>query len=353
MRNKELAMSSNPMIYERNKKKDLLSTQEWSKAELDEILDLTADIKKHPSKYWEELKGKSICLFFFNPSTRTRNSIEVGVSQLGGYAVYNDPQYTWWGQASENIKDTAIVLSRYHAAIAIRMFPNQINWKWAESHRQLHQFAQYSEKPVINLEDDMFHPLQEFADIYTIREKLQKEKRKKIVIQWVYHPKPLPMSVTNSITTISTRYGMDVTLLCPPGYELHPTLMEQVKKNADESGGTFEVCHELKEGYSGADVVYVKSWSSLAHYGDPKEEKKMRIPYRGSWMCKQEYMDWANKNSIFMHCLPVRRNIEVTDEVIDGPHSVVYDQAENRLYTAKAAMYYLMRNPFGVKPTFY
>ena len=335
------------------KKVDLISTQDWQKEELDEILTLTQDIKHSPAKYFDTLKGKSLCLFFFNPSTRTRNSIEVGIAQLGGYAVYNDPQYSWWGQSSESIKDTAVVLSRYHAAIAIRQFPNRIGWVWGESNRQIREFAQYSEKPVINLEDDMYHPLQEFADIFTIREKLKNEKKKKIVIQWVHHPKPLPMSVTNSITMISTRYGMDVTLLCPPGYELHPDVMVAAHKNALESGGSFQVSHNLRDGYADADVVYVKSWSSLAHYGDPKEEKKMRMPYRADWTCKQEYMDWTQKHSIFMHCLPVRRNIEVTDEVIDGPHSVVYDEAENRLHTAKAVLFYLMRNPFGAKATFY
>jgi N-acetylornithine carbamoyltransferase len=340
-------------IYDRIKKKDLISTQDWDKDDLEEILNLTKDIKENPAKYFDVLKGKSLCLFFFNPSTRTRNSIEVGIAQLGGYAVYNDPQYSWWGQSSESIQDTAIVLSRYHACIAIRQFPNRIGWIWGESNRQLREFAKHSERPVINLEDDMYHPLQEFADIFTIREKLKDERKKKIVIQWVYHPKPLPMSVPNSITLITTRFGMDVTLLCPPGYELHEDIMNQAKKNAVENGGTFQVCHDIQKGYEDADVVYVKSWSSLKHYGDPKEEKKMRMPYRGPWICNEEYMKLTKSDSIFMHCLPVRRNIEVTDSVMDGPHSVVYDEAENRLYTAKAVLCFLMRNPFGSRATFY
>jgi N-acetylornithine carbamoyltransferase len=339
--------------FPRASKQDLISTQEWSLDDLEEILQLSKDIKFTPAKYLDTLRGKSICLFFFNPSTRTRNSIEVGIAQLGGYAVYNDPQYSWWGQSSESIQDTAIVLSRYHACIAIRQFPNRIGWKWGESNRQLREFAKYSEKPVINLEDDMYHPLQEFADIFTIREKLKNERKKKVVISWVYHPKPLPMSVPNSITTITSRFGMDVTLLCPPGYELHDDIMSQARQNAVNSGGSFNISHDIKEGYDGADVVYVKSWSSVRHYGDPKEEKKLRMPYRGPWICTKEYMDWTQKHAIFMHCLPVRRNVEVTDEVIDGPKSVVYDEAENRLHTAKAVLYHLMRNPFGPKATFY
>jgi N-acetylornithine carbamoyltransferase len=333
--------------------KDLLSTQDWPKEDLDEVVKYAFDIKAHPAKYYNELKGKSVALFFFNPSTRTQNSIQVGMAQLGGYTVFNDPNYTWWGQESESIKDTAKVLSRFHYATAIRMFPNRVDWKWGESSRQIREFAQYSTRPVINLEDDMYHPLQELADIMTIKEKLGDQRKKKIVIQWVYHPKPLPMSVTNSIATITTRYGMDVTLCCPPGYELHDSIMGNCRQNAIESGGKFTVSHNISEGYSDADVVYVKSWGSVKHYGDPREEKQLRMPYRDEWTCKQEYMEWTKKNSIFMHCLPVRRNIEVTDEVIDGPRSVVYDEAENRLHTVKAALYYLMRNPFANRPTFY
>jgi N-acetylornithine carbamoyltransferase len=335
------------------KKRDFLSTQNWSKEDLDELLDITKDIKANPSKYWDSLKGKSLCLFFFNPSTRTRNSIEVGISQLGGYAVYNDPNFSWWGQKSESVKDTAKVLSRYHAAIAIRMFPNRIGWVPGKAHQQLIDFAKHSSAPVINLEDDTFHPLQEMADIFTIKEKLKKQEKKKIVISWAYHPKPLPLSVPNSISMISTRYGMDVELLCPPGFELRDKILETAKNNAETSGGSFNVSHDIEDSYRGADVVYVKSWGSPKHYGDPRSEKKMRIPYRDTWTCKSEYMDWANKNSIFMHCLPLRRNIVATDEVVDGPHSVIYDQAENRLYTVKAVMYELMRNPFLEKPTFY
>jgi N-acetylornithine carbamoyltransferase len=275
------------------------------------------------------------------------------MAQLGGYCVYNDPQYTWWGQASESIKDTATVLSRYHAGIGIRMFPNRIGWVWGESNRQLREFAKYSSKPVINLEDDLYHPLQECTDIFTIKEKFRTPEKKKIVISWVYHPKPLPMSVPNSITLISTRFGMDVTLLCPPGYELHEHILSQALSNAQENGGSFNVTHDIQEGYRDADVVYVKSWGSLLHYGEAREEKKLRMPYRSNWICQQSYMDWTQKHSIFMHCLPVRRNIEVTDEVIDGSHSVVYDEAENRLHTAKAVLYYLMKNPFGASPSFY
>ncbi len=335
------------------KKRDFISTQNWKIDELENILDLSFEMKEKPNKYLEGLKGKSVCLFFFNPSTRTRNSIEVGISQLGGYAVYNDPKFSWWGQKSESVKDTAKVLSRYHKAIAIRMFPNRIGWVPGESHRQLNQFAKYSSSPVISLEDDKYHPLQEMADIMTIREKKGKQPNKKVVISWAYHPKPLPLSVPNSITTITTRFGYDVELVCPPKYILRDEILNQARENADRSGGSFSISHDLKEGYDDADVVYVKSWGSPLAYGEPRKEKKLRLPYRKKWICNEELMDLSKKDSLFMHCLPVRRNVVVTDGVIDGEHSVVYDQAENRLHTVKAVMFTLMRNPFLEDPTFY
>ena len=232
-----------------NPKRDFISTQDWSRDELDEVLRLTRDMKLTPAKYWESLKGKSLCLFFFNPSTRTRNSIEVGISQLGGYAVYNDPDFSWWGQKSESVKDTAQVLSRYHAAIAIRMFPNRIGWVPGKANADLREFAQHSSSPVINLEDDMYHPLQEIADIFTIREKFGEKSKKKVVLQWVYHPKSLPQSVPNSFSLITSRYGMDLTLLCPPGYQLNDKIINTVKQNAENNGGSLTITHDIKEGY--------------------------------------------------------------------------------------------------------
>ncbi len=341
-------------IFEKlEKKRNFISTQNWTIDELEAMVELSNEMKRVPNKYWETLKGKSLCLFFFNPSTRTRNSIEVGISQLGGYAVYNDPKFSWWGQKSESVKDTAKVLSRYHAGIAIRMFPNRIGWIPGESHRQLNEFAKHSSCPVISLEDDKYHPLQEMADIMTIREKKGKKPNKKVVVSWAYHPKPLPLSVPNSICSITTRFGYDVELVCPPHFELTQDVLDQASENADASGGSFSISHDLAEAYEDADVVYVKSWGSPKAYGEPRKEKKLRLPYRKSWICNQSLMEKTKKDSIFMHCLPVRRNIVVTDDVIDGKHSVVYDQAENRLHTVKAVMYTIMRNPFQEEPTFY
>ncbi len=322
--------------------KDFITTQEWNKEELDNLLELAKDMKQNPSKYNKKLEGKSICMFFYNPSTRTRNSTQVAAYQLGMFPIFNSIKDSWIGYQSESIKDTSMVLSRYYNAIGIRIFPNSVNWVYKEGNRILREFAKWSNKPVINFEDDQFHPLQGLTDIFTIQEKMQQIKNKKIVISWAYHPKPLPLSVPNSILLMSTRYGMNVTLAHPKGYELDNEILDLAKQNVQNSEGSLNISSDIKKSYENADVIYLKSWGAKTFYGDAKEEKKLRLPYRDNWRIKSDYLDYTHKNSIFMHCLPIRRNIVADDDVIDGSHSVVYDQAENRLYTVKALLYNLL-----------
>lgn len=326
------------------KKQDFICTQEWSKSRLDNLLELAGDMKSNLKKYHNVLEGKSTCMFFYNPSTRTRNSTEVAAYQLGMNATFNSIKDSWLGYQSESIKDTAIVLARYYDSIGIRIFPNMVDWKYKEGNQILREFAKWSDVPIINFEDDQFHPLQAITDIFTIKEKLKEAAGKKIVISWAYHPKALPLSVPNSTLLIASRFGMDITLAHPKNYELDEEIISLAKGNIKESGGTLSISNDIKEGYNDADVVYVKSWGSIKQYGNAKEEKKLRIPYRDEWRIKEEYFDYTNSNSIFMHCLPIRRNIVADDAVVDGKHSIVYDQAENRLYTAKALLYNLLHD---------
>ena len=331
------------MALKKVKKKDFISTQDWDKEELDELLKLTKDVKLNPKKYRNSLDGKSVCMFFYNPSTRTRNSTQVAAYQLGMQPTFNSIKDSWIGYQSESVKDTAIVLARYYDAIGIRLFPNSVNWIYKEGNRILREFAKWSDSPIINFEDDQFHPLQALTDIFTIQEKKKETKGKKVVISWAYHPKPLPLSVPNSILLITTRYGMDVTLAHPKNFELDDEIINIARGNAEKSGGSITISHDIKEAYSGADVVYVKSWGSRKHYGNGKNEKPLRLPYRDEWCIKEKYFNFANSDSVFMHCLPIRRNIVADDAVVDGKHSIVYDQAENRLYTVKALLYYLLK----------
>ncbi|MBD3256365.1 MAG: N-acetylornithine carbamoyltransferase [Candidatus Lokiarchaeota archaeon] len=328
---------------QKKQKLDFISTQDWKKENLDELLELTKNVKENPKKYFQSLLGKSLCMFFYNPSTRTRNSTEVAAYQLGIHAAFNSIKDSWIGYQSESVKDTASVLARYYNALAIRLFPVSVNWVYKEANRILREFAKWSEVPVINFEDDQFHPLQALTDIFTIIEKKKNPKGKKFVLTWAYHPKPLPLSVPNSTLLISTRYGMDVTLAHPEGYELDDEIVNLAKDNARKSGGSLDITHDIKDAYQDADVVYVKSWGAISHYGDAREEKPLRLPYRDKWRIQEDYLKYTDQDSILMHCLPIRRNIVADDAVVDGKHSIVYDQAENRLYTIKALLYYLLK----------
>jgi len=332
------------MVSKRREKKDFISTQDWEKSELDELLELVKDIKGNPEKYRNTLAGKSLCMFFYNPSTRTRNSTQVAAYQLGMQSIFNSIKDSWIGYKSESVKDTAEVLARYYDAIGIRLFPNSVDWIYKEGNKTLREFAKWADVPIINFEDDQFHPLQALTDIFTIQGKKKNTKGKKVVISWAYHPNPLPLSVPNSTLLITTRYGMDVTLTHPKGFELDDEIIEMAKSNVKESGGSITISNDIKESYNDADVIYIKSWGSRKHYGNAKEEKPLRIPHRDTWRIKEEYLDYTKSDSIFMHCLPIRRNIVADDAVVDGKHSIIYDQAENRLYTVKALLYYLLKN---------
>ncbi|MFO7797984.1 MAG: N-acetylornithine carbamoyltransferase [Promethearchaeati archaeon] len=324
--------------------KDFITTQDWEKSELDNLLRRAEDMKKNPKKYQNQLDGKSICMFFYNPSTRTRNSTQVAAFQLGMHPIFNSIKDAWIGYKSESIKDTAVVLSRYYDVIGIRIFPNAVNYIYKEGNRILREFANWSKVPIINFEDDMYHPLQALTDIFTMQEKKQNLKHKKITISWAYHPKPLPFSVPNSILLNSTRYGMDVTLTHPKHYNLDDEIIQMAKKNTEESNGSLSLSNNIEEAYSDADIVYIKSWGAKKFYTDAKKEKELRLPHRDKWRIKSEYLEYTKKDSIFMHCLPIRRNIVADDDAIDGPHSVVYDQAENRLYTIKSLLYELLKD---------
>jgi N-acetylornithine carbamoyltransferase len=323
---------------------NLISDQEWSPETISKVLDLAADMKASPQKYYNALDRKSICLYFFNPSLRTRNSFEVGINQLGGHGVFVDSKTSWLGQESESVKDTASVLSRYFDLIAVRMFPNVVDWVPEKSNELLREFARWSRVPVINLEDDLFHPCQSLADAFTIKEVAGNFKGTKITVTWAYHPKPLPMAVPDSMLLLATRLGMDVTFARPDeNFDLPDDIMATAKVNAKQSGGKLTIATDMKSGCDGADFVYLKSWGSKNFYGNPQSEKKIRMKYRGNdgsmWMLTPDKMAVTKPNGKFMHCLPVRRNIEVADAVIDDENrSIVYDEAENRLHVQKAIM---------------
>ena len=293
------------------------------------------------------LAGRSIALVFFNPSLRTRASMQVGVFELGGNAVVLEPGGTSWtlehregvvmdGDKTEHVAEFVRVLGRYAAGIGVRTFAALKDWEAERRDPVLAAFARYSDVPVINLESAMHHPCQAMADMMTIREKLGTGK-KRVLLTWAWHPKPLPMAVPNSFALAAAQMGHDLTIAHPPGYELDDELMMEIKNQAHENDGSVRVTNDVSEAFDGAEVVYAKSWGSSRFYGRVEEDIKERAEYRDRWIVDDEKMA-RTESGIFMHCLPVRRNVIVTDSVIDSARSVVIDEAENRLHVQKAIM---------------
>ncbi|MEK6281135.1 MAG: N-acetylornithine carbamoyltransferase [Acidobacteriota bacterium] len=332
--------------------KHFLTTGDYSRDELDLLIDSALEFK-HEHLHSEPLRGRSVALVFFNPSLRTRASMQVGIYELGGNAVVLEPGGTSWtlehragvvmdGDKTEHVAEFVRVVGRYCDAIGVRTFAALKNWEEERTDPVLHAFAKYAEVPIVNLESAMHHPCQSMADMMTIREKLG-TGRKRVVLSWAWHPKPLPMAVPNSFALAAAQMGHDVVVAHPDGYELDDELMENVREKAAGAGGTIEVTNNIDTAFDNAEVIYAKSWGSRDFYGALEKDIAERSQYRDKWIVDEPKMTRTN-NAIFMHCLPVRRNVIVTDAVIDSAASVVIDEAENRLHMQKAILASLLGN---------
>jgi N-acetylornithine carbamoyltransferase len=328
---------------------NFLSTIDWSAEQLDKLLHLASKLKQNPIQ--GHLRGKSIALMFLNPSLRTRTSFELGMQQLGGIAVVLQPGKDAWGvefkpgvvmdgDAEEHIAEVAGVLSRYCDLIAIRAFPLFKDWSSDREDAVIRSLAQFATVPVINMET-IVHPCQELALMLTLREKMGEVRNRKFLLTWTWHPRPLNTAVANSALLIASKFGMDVTLLYPEdAYRLDTQFETAAERFAAESGGSFQMTQNIDEAYSGADVVYAKSWGALPHYGRPEQEWKLRKNYQ-HFIVNEEKMAKTN-NAVFSHCLPLRRNVKATDGVMDADYCVALDEAENRLHVQKALMMSLL-----------
>jgi N-acetylornithine carbamoyltransferase len=323
-----------------------LSTIDMSRKQLDQVIESALRFKSGDDTS-KPLAGKSVALVFFNPSLRTRASMQIGIYELGGNAVVLEPGGTSWtlehrdsavmdGDKTEHVAEFVRVLERYCVAIGVRTFAALKNLPEERTDPVLNAFARYASVPIINLESAMHHPCQSLADMFTIREKLGVGK-KRVVLTWAWHPKPLPMAVPNSFALAAVQMGHDLVIAHPQGYELDEELMETSRQIAATAGGSLEITNDINAGFSGAEVIYAKSWGAKQFYGNTNQDIAARAPYRRQWIVDKEKMSRTN-NAIFMHCLPVRRNVIVTDEVIDSAASVVIDEAENRLHVQKAIM---------------
>jgi N-acetylornithine carbamoyltransferase len=301
---------------------------------------------KHRDNQSKPLSGKSVALVFFNPSLRTRASMQVGIYELGGNAVVLEPGGTSWtlehrdgvimdGEKTEHVAEFVRVLERYCIAIGVRTFAALKDWQEERTDPVLKAFAKYASVPIINLESAMHHPCQSLADMMTIREKLG-AGRKRVALTWAWHPRALPMAVPNSFALAAAQMGHDLVVAHPPGYELDEELLENIREHS-----TLQITNNIDEAFDGAEVVYAKSWGGKQFYGDTERDLAERAQYRGQWIVNEDKMNRTNQ-AIFMHCLPVRRNVIVTDGVIDSPASVVSDEAENRLHVQKAVMAHIL-----------
>ncbi len=326
-----------------------ITTQDYSRAEIDALLRRAAAFKRTP--HGRELAGKSIALVFFNPSMRTRTSFELGAFQLGAHAIVLAPGKDAWpiefasgtvmdGDAEEHITEVAQVLSRYVDLIAVRAFPKFQDWVVDREDALIKAFARHATVPVINMET-ITHPCQELAHVMALQEHLGSLQNKKYVLTWAYHPKPLNTAVANSALLIATRMGMDVTLLCPtPEYVLDERYMAFGRLNAERNGGSLTVSHDVEAAYRDADVVYAKSWGALPYFGRWEAEKPIREAHRHFTVDAAKMA--LTHHGLFSHCLPLRRNVQATDAVMDSPACIAIDEAENRLHVQKAVMVSLL-----------
>ncbi len=315
--------------------KDFITTPDWSVEDLNTMLDVAFRLKGEFAMgvpHDHILRAKTLYMLFFEESTRTRNSFETGMTQLGGHAVYLTPKATQIDHG-ENAKDTGIVLSSYGHAIAIRDCRTGIGQKY------LYEMAKWADAPIFNMQDDVDHPCQAMADLMTLMELFGRDLRgRKFVISWTYAPKYVrPLSVPQSLVWLMPRFGMDVTLAYPEGYHLMPEVMDVARKNAADAGVTLTETHDMDAAFENADFLYPKSWGPIMVTENEAEVEAMAAKHTG-WRVTQAKMNLAKKHAVYMHCMPIDRKHEADDDVIDGPQSIIYKQAENRLHIQKALM---------------
>lgn len=325
--------------------KDLITTQDWSIQELRETLRVAADFKRKyraKKRLPKALDGKIFFMVFYGPSTRTRAAFEAGAELLGGHAAFVDVSTTRV-TAGEAVKDVAKMYEKYGHGLGIRILDDAIDYKYGLGNRFVNEYAKHSDVPVINMACCTYHPTQGLADLMTVREKLGKVQGKKSVIMWGYSKKFRGRCSIQEEALVMTRFGMDVVLAHPSGFEVDPKILKDAGRNAVESGGSFEVSHDYRSALEGAHVVFPRNWgsSALLEVGassfDLKKEVSLHEEHR-DWTLTERLVDLMDERSIVTHVLPVFRGEEATDEVMDGPHSVIYDQAENGLYTKMAVL---------------
>ena len=345
------------MVTEGLKGRDFLRLQDFSKAELETMLELGLQLKADNTLrrlHDTLLPRRTLFMMFFNPSLRTRNSFEAGIFQLGGHAHFLEPGSTRLptlegedlGYASERISDMARVLSRMGDALSIRILGDVVGWEYDKSFRIIQEFAKWSKAPVINMEDNIYHPCQGMADAMTLWELFGKDLRgRKIGVTWTYASGPKkPIAPHHDFLYMASLFGADVVFARPPEMRIDPNIEQDIRNNAAMSGGSYQVVDTMADAYENADVVYAKNYVCLDLLPPvtekPEKEEMMKLfgKYK-HWIADEKHMNMAKPTAQYMHCLPCERGAEVTDAVLDGKWGdACFNEAENRLHAQKGVM---------------
>jgi N-acetylornithine carbamoyltransferase len=330
--------------------KRFLDLADLPREQVKDLLGLAARLQQHPQP--QALAGKVLGLLFLNPSLRTLASFQSAMMRLGGTAFVITPgQGTWQmetrtgavmkGDAAEHVREAVPVLASYCDAIGIRMFAEGRDLATDLAETGFRMMAALCDKPLVNMESAASHPCQALADWHTMDE-LRVPERGKFVLSWAHHPRPLPLAVPSSTVHMAAMRGMDVVVLRPEGYALPEPIMEKARRAAQASGGSVHETADRNEALQGAHVVYAKEWGSPQHYGDDEADARLR-EHLADWCVQERWFESADPDCRFMHCLPVRRNVAVADDVLDGPRSVVVREAYNRMVVQMAVLYRLLR----------
>jgi len=323
---------------------------DFSNEEVRALVELACRLDSHPEP--EALKGKVLSLLFLSPSLRTLASFQAAMVRLGGgsfvispdmsiHGLESRPGIVMDGIAAEHIREAVPVIASYGDAIGIRAFAERKNIEMDMQEREYTSMTNLVDTPYINMESAMNHPCQSLADWKTLDDLNVPTGGGKFVLSWAYHPKALPLAVPASTLHMAAKRGMNVTVLRPEGFELPGALMQKATDAAEASGGSVTETDQRSEAMEGAHVIYAKSWSSTRHYGDRLKDQKLREQHL-DWCVDEPWFENAKDDCRFMHCLPVRRGVVVSDEILDGPRSVVIPEARNRMLAQMAVLHQML-----------
>jgi ornithine carbamoyltransferase len=324
--------------------RDLITTQEWSVEEIKATLEFARKLKStyRRGRIAPVLRNKTFFMLFYAPSTRTRAAFEAGMTYLGGHAQYIDVSTTRLG-AGEAVKDVAKMYEKYGHGLGIRILDSAIDYVYGKGLSVVREYAKHSEIPVINMACCTYHPTQGLADLMTVQETLGEVRGKKYVIMWGYSKSFRGRCSIQEEALIMSRFGMNVVLAHPPGFEIDPQIVSTAKSNAEAAGSRFEISNDLDSAITDAQVVFPRNWASseLLRVGTSKfgkeRESELHEKYR-TWILTGNLLAKMDRGAVVTHVLPVLRGEEATDEVLDGPHSVIYPQAENGMYVKMAVL---------------